>query len=74
LATLGSDATPILINRINELSEAARCEVARSLLDRWGPDREWDWRNWNLADWRAREMVGAEEERLNEMADTEEGC
>lgn len=69
LATLGSDAAPILVGRIDELTRAARCEVATSLLERWGPDREWDWRSWNLADWRAREVVSAEAARLRAMTE-----
>jgi hypothetical protein len=69
LATLGSDATPILVERINELTEAAQSEVASALLSRWGPNREWDWRSWNLADWRARQLVRAEVERLRVMAE-----
>lgn len=74
LATLGSDAAPILVGRIDELTEAARCKVATALLARWGPDREWNWRNWNLADWRAREIVKAEAGRLRAMAEGEEEC
>lgn len=69
LATLGSDATPVLVGRIDELTEAARCEVANALLSRWGPDRDRDWRSWNLADWRARQVVRAEAERLRAMAE-----
>ncbi len=71
LATLGSDATPILVERIHELTEAGRGEVASALLSRWGPDREWDWRSWNLADWRARRIVLAEAERLRTMAESD---
>lgn len=74
LATLGSDAAPILVSRIDELTATARCEVARALLSRWGPDREWDWRSWNLADWRAREVVRAEEARLRQMAEGGREC
>jgi hypothetical protein len=69
LAYLGSDATPILVHRLDELNEAARSEVAGRLLARWGPDRAWDWRNWNLADWRARKIVNEEAERLRAMAE-----
>jgi len=73
LATLGSDAAPILLGRIEELPESARCEVAGALLKRWGSDRERDWRNWNMADWRARELVIADSGRLRAMAE-EGGC
>jgi hypothetical protein len=68
LATLGSDAAAVLVGRIDELTEVARCEVAKALLSRWGPDREGDWRNWNLADWRARQIVRTEAARLRQMA------
>jgi hypothetical protein len=74
LTTLGSDATPILVGRIHELTETARCRVASALLSRWGPDRESDWRNWNLADWRARRVVGAEATRLEAMTERGGGC
>jgi hypothetical protein len=74
LATLGSDAAPILLERLHELPTTARCQVAGSLLRRWGPDREWDWRNWNLADWRARDLVSADAERLTAMSNGGDGC
>jgi hypothetical protein len=74
LATLGSDAAPVLVGRIDELTGPERCEVASALLARWGPDREWDWRSWNLADWRARKVVRAEAKRLRAMADGAEEC
>lgn len=74
LTMLGSDATPILVARLDELAEADRCEVARGLLSRWGPERERDWRSWNLADRRAQELVRAEAARLRAMAGDGEGC
>jgi hypothetical protein len=64
LSHLGSDATPILVERLGELPAEARSEVASALLSRWGPDREFDWRSWNLADWRARRIVREESQRL----------
>ena len=74
LASLGSDATPILVRRLDELGVEGRCVVARRLLRWWGPDREWDWRSWNAADRRAREIVGAEAARLRRMAGSGETC
>ena len=74
LASLGSDAAPILVHRLDELDGAGRCQVARSLLSRWGPEREWDWRSWNAADRVARQMVGAEVARLRTMAGIGETC
>ena len=74
LAYLGSDAVPIVVERLDELGVADRCLVARRLLSRWGPDREWDWRSWNAADRRARQVVGAGVARLRMMAGVGETC
>ena len=74
LATLGSDAAPILVGRIDELTGAARCELASALLARWGSDGEWDWRSWNLADREARRVVGSHAARLSAMTEEEGGC
>jgi hypothetical protein len=74
LAYLGSDAVPIVVERLDELGDADRCLVARRLLSRWGPEREWDWRSWNSADRRARHVVGAEVGRLRMMAGVGETC
>jgi hypothetical protein len=74
LAGLGSDAVPVLVGRMGALTEAARCEVATALLSRWGPDPESDWRNWNLADWRARRLARTEGARLRAMAEGGGGC
>jgi hypothetical protein len=68
LASLGSDAAPILVERLEELPEADRAVVAERLLSKWGPDRSWDWRTWNLADWRARQVVKENVHRLGAMA------
>lgn len=74
LASLGSDAAPILVGRIDELTATARCEVASALLSRWGADREWDWRTWNLADWKAGRVVRANAERLRAMSEGGNVC
>ncbi len=74
LASLGSDATPILLDRIHELDPAGRCVVGRALLGRWGPARDWDWRSWNLADARARARVAEAAPSLEAMAGGEDGC
>lgn len=70
LASLGSDAVPVLVAGLDELGAAGRCEVARSLLARWGSDRGWDWRSWNHADGRARRVVEAHAARLRRLAET----
>lgn len=74
LASLGSDAAPILVERLPQLNGSDRCIVARGLLSRWGPDLEPDWRAWNMADMEAREAVSAEAERLRTMARDGEAC
>jgi len=74
LASLGSDAAPVLVARLDELGEAGGCRVARSLLDRWGGAAAWDWRSWNAADARARKIVADEELRLRAVAKVAGGC
>jgi hypothetical protein len=68
LASLGSDAVPILVERLDQLDEAGRCTVAQRLLSRWGPARQSDWRNWNPADSRARQLVREQGVRLRTWA------
>ena len=61
LASLGSDAAPILASRVGELAEEEeRCLVADRLLRRWGPERPADWRSWNWSEGRARDAVRSE--------------
>lgn len=69
LASLGADAVPTLMEAVADLPPQPRCVLAHGLLERWGPDamREADWRNWNWAEARARETVGAEAEALRAM-------
>jgi hypothetical protein len=69
LSGLGSDAAPILVEHLDALPEAARGQLARALLRRWSPDREGDWRSWNLADWKARRIVRLEWARLKALAE-----
>lgn len=74
LASLGSDATPILLDRIHELDAAGRCTVGSALLARWGSARAWDWRSWNLADARARVRVAEAAPALEAMGGGGDGC
>lgn len=71
LASLGADAVPTLMDAVADLPPQPRCELARGLLERWGPDttRTTDWRTWNRAEARARELVSAEATTLRAMAE-----
>jgi hypothetical protein len=42
LGSLGSDAAPLLVARLDELPDEARCLVASRLLRLWGPERPGD--------------------------------
>jgi len=57
LGSLGSDAAPLLLSRLDELSDEAQCLVANKLLDQWGPERPGDWRTFNWSESRARHAV-----------------
>lgn len=73
LASLGSDAAPILADRLDELPPAAQCWVAIRMIDRWGPDRPADWRSFNLSEHRARHAVNQHLSKLESRAITG-GC
>ena len=68
LASLGSDAAPILVNRMVELAPNDRCTVAKALLRSWGPDRPGDWRSFNLSEARARATVVSAMSMLEQAA------
>ena len=57
LGSLGSDAAPLLLARLDELPDEAQCLVASQLLRRWGPERPSDWRSFNWSESRARHAV-----------------
>ena len=58
LGSLGSDAAPLLVARLSELSDEAQCLVASRLLDLWGPERPADWRSFNCVPVRFPGQVG----------------
>jgi hypothetical protein len=57
LGSLGSDAAPLLVARLSELSDEDQCLVASRLLRQWGPERPADWRSFNWSESRARVAV-----------------
>jgi hypothetical protein len=57
LRTLGADAVPALMARLDNLPNAERCEVAAMLKEKWSGERQGGWRTWNQADARARRLV-----------------
>ena len=68
LGSLGSDAAPLLLARLNELSEEAQCVVANRLLSQWGPERPWDWRSFNWSESQARHAVEEDLGTLRSLA------
>lgn len=74
LASLSADAVPTLLEAFPGLRPEARCQIARRLLDRWGTDRDRDWRSWNRAVVRARNAVRAEAAELRTAISAEGGC
>jgi hypothetical protein len=57
LVSLGGDAVPILLARLNELPEEERCSLSAALKERWSGEKTGGWRSWNLGDARARALV-----------------
>lgn len=68
LASMGSDAAPLLLSRLNELPPEAQCSVATRLVRRWGPERPADWRSFNASESRARAAVMGDLARLRSLA------
>lgn len=68
LGSLGSDAAPLLIARLDELPDEAQCWVASRLLWQWGPERPGDWRAFNWSESRARHAVDDDLATLRTLA------
>jgi len=68
LGSLGSDAAPLLLDRLDELSDEAQCLVASRLLGQWGPERTSDWRSFNWSESRARHAVDEDRETLRSLS------
>lgn len=69
LGSLGSDAAPVLVARLDELPDEAQCSLARRLLHQWGPERPADWLSFNWSESRARHAVDDNLETLRNLAD-----
>jgi hypothetical protein len=64
LGTLSADAVPVIAGAVSRMAPLERCQVARRLLDRWGPQKATDWRAFNQSRWRAKAAV---DRRLTEL-------
>jgi hypothetical protein len=65
---LSNDATPALIDVLDEVPQQQRALIARRVLDRWERAEHQDWRSWNYGRWRAWTVTAANEERLRQVA------
>ncbi len=72
LGSLGSDAAPLLVARMGELSRDEQCVVANRLLRSWGPERASEWKSFNWSEERAREVVKGDLDTLRSLAGTGE--
>jgi len=63
-ASLGADAVPVLLDALPRLDGGARCAVAAGLLDQRRRLERDDWRSWNFARARARQLLRDEWTRL----------
>jgi len=73
-ASLSADAVPVLVPALPDLHPAARCQIARRVLRRWGPEQERDWRSWSVSTARARAVVRAHEAELRSALGPDGGC
>lgn len=65
---MSADAAPALVAAVDDLSPALRCPLAAGLVQKYGTDAEpLDWRSWNHARTRAREVVGASRASFERM-------
>jgi hypothetical protein len=74
LASLSADAVPTLLRALPDLPLEPRCDLARHLMERWDTGVRPDWRSWNRAFLRAREVVRSEASELRSMIGEAAGC
>jgi hypothetical protein len=67
-ASLSADAVPSLLAALPRLDGPTRCAVATGLITQRGRLERDDWRNWNFARARARQLLNAQEGRLRALA------
>ena len=76
LLSLGSDAVPTLVSKIDVLSPNARCLVATTTIDKWNAqdglniDQQEDWRWWNASSAAAQKAVSDESSKLTDIERT----
>jgi hypothetical protein len=67
-SSLGADAVPALLEALPSLPDESRCEVARALRSRPRAAEGPDWRSFNLARSRARALLAAASDELQETS------
>ena len=71
LTGLSADAVPALVEALPSLDSAERCVAASTLLYRWSPPRDPDWRTWNLSRVQAWQTVEANRTALEAASCTQ---
>jgi hypothetical protein len=65
--SLRADAVPPLLEALPHLDPSTRCTIAATLLNRWSPQRDADWRSWNWSRSRARRLVAERADALHAL-------
>lgn len=67
MTQLSADSVPVLVESLPAMKEDDRCIIAADLLEEWSGDDS-DWRSWNYSRWRARQLVSANSDYLEDIA------
>lgn len=73
LLQLGPDAVPALMDQFEQLPVSAQCKIAGRIGQWQTPTAGHDWRNFNLASWRARRSIRAHGQLLEDTVGYPEG-
>lgn len=74
LTSLGADAVPTLVTRLDEIAPVHRCYVASALLMQWSGEghnidyQPYNWLTWNASRAMARRLVASQREALSAAA------